>query len=96
VVGIITRGDLLREPDDAALESVASRDVVSVAPSDTVLVALEAMLDESVDHLPVLDDGRLVGICTRADVLSARKAQFAEERPQPGWRPRTATWGRPC
>jgi CBS domain-containing protein len=99
VVGIIARGDLLRQPDDAAtLESVASRDVVSAAPSDTVLAALEVMLDESVDHIPVLADGRLVGICTRGDVLSARKAQFADERPQPGWRPRTrpgANSGRP-
>jgi ribosomal protein S6E (S10) len=60
---------------------------VSVEPGDSVLGALEVMLQESVDHLPVTDGGRLVGICTRSDVLSARRQQFLLEQAQPGWRP---------
>ena len=43
------------------------------------------MLDEAVDHLPVVDDGRLVGICTRTDLLRARHRALAAERPEPGW-----------
>ncbi len=86
-VGIIARGDLLREADDATVEAAASRDVVSVGPSATVLDALELMLEESVDHLPVIDGGRLLGICTRSDVLAARRRQFLAEQPQAGWRP---------
>jgi CBS domain-containing protein len=43
------------------------------------------MLEEGVDHVPVLDDGRLVGICTRTDVLSARRPQLALDRREPGW-----------
>jgi CBS-domain-containing membrane protein len=51
-----------------------------------VIVALERMLDEGVDHLPVLDsDRRVVGICTRTDVLSARRRHFALDRRQTGW-----------
>ncbi len=86
-VGIVARADLFREPDDALVAAASSRDVVSVTPSDTVLDALEVMLEESVDHLPVLDDGRLVGIITRTDVLGARRRQFLSERLEPGWRP---------
>lgn len=71
-VGMVTRTDILGE-DAAADEPVAAddpRDIVAVSPHDPVLSALQRMLDEAVDHLPVLDgDGRLVGICTRTDVL---------------------------
>ena len=53
--------------------------------TDTVHDALERMLQEHVEHLPVIDDGRLVGICTRTDIMRARRTQFAHEHPEPGW-----------
>ena len=64
-VGIIARGDLLRNPwpDDTPAGAVSADDVVSVASSDTVIDALERILEEQIEHLPVVDDGRLVGIC---------------------------------
>jgi CBS domain-containing protein len=92
-VGVISRGDLLRGgewTDDAPISEIASTDVVSVAPSDSVIDALERMLEEQVDHLPVIDDGRLVGICTRTDVMRARKEQLAHEHTEPGWLRRNA------
>jgi chloride channel protein, CIC family len=88
VVGIVARGDLLGDdldPDALVLDH-ASRDVVSVRPEDTVLTALHAMLDERVDHLPVLAEGRLVGICTRTDLLRVREQQRELERLQSGFR----------
>jgi len=50
-----------------------TRYVVTVSPQDSAAEALHRMLDEDVEHLPVVDDGRLVGICTRTDVLKARR-----------------------
>jgi H+/Cl- antiporter ClcA/CBS domain-containing protein len=87
-VGIVSRGDLLRRaPEyDHSVVEVASGDVVSVSPDATVLEALYRMLDEQIEHLPVLEEGRLVGICTRTDVLKARRRQLELERRQPGWR----------
>ena len=49
------------------------------------LAAVRTMLEEHVEHLPVVEDGRLVGICTRTDVLSARRMQIEHERRQAGW-----------
>jgi CBS domain-containing protein len=92
VVGIVSRSDLLAAaPDPAApITGIMSDAVVTVAPDDVVLTALERMVDERVEHLPVVDDaGRLVGICTRTDVLRARDAHRASERRQPGW---AAAW----
>ena len=87
-MGIVTRGDLLRQSagDADPVSEVASRDVVTVSPDDTVFAALHRILEEGVEHLPVVEGGRLVGICTRTDVLRARRTQMELERPQPGWR----------
>jgi signal-transduction protein with cAMP-binding, CBS, and nucleotidyltransferase domain len=41
------------------------------------------MLDESIDHVPVVADGRVVGICTRTDLLKVRRRQLELERRQP-------------
>ena len=87
-VGIVTRGDLLSRPagDAEPLTAVASQDVVSVTPEDTVFRALQRMLEEEVEHLPVIAGGKLAGICTRTDVLRARRRQLESERREPGWR----------
>jgi CIC family chloride channel protein len=88
-VGIVARSDVLtRDADpDAPVAALASRDLVSVAPDDTLFAALHRMLDEEVEHLPVMAAGRLVGVCTRTDLLRARVRQRDLERAQPGWRP---------
>ena len=86
VVGIVTRGDLLDEdavPTSPVLEH-ASRDVVSVGPDDAVMAALNIMIDERVEHVPVIIDGRLAGICTRTDLLKVREEEREHERRQVG------------
>jgi H+/Cl- antiporter ClcA len=88
-VGLLRRDDLLGRvlaPDTTVAEVVAP-EVVTVSPGDTVLGALQRMIDEEVSHLPVVDRGRVVGVCTRADVLKARRALLAHDRSEPGWRP---------
>jgi CIC family chloride channel protein len=85
-VGIIGRGDLLTMGDDrgASVLSLANEHVVSVASNASLLDALSVMLEEGVDHLPVIDDDRLVGICTRTDILAARQRQLSHEQVEPG------------
>jgi CBS domain-containing protein len=93
-VGIVTRHDLLDAgtwSEEDAVTSVMAADVVSVRPTDSVNDALDLMVREEVEHLPVIDGDQLVGICTRTDVLRARAAHNANEHPEPGWRPRRRT-----
>lgn len=87
VVGILTRGDLLGDDLDpeASIREHASPDVVSVRPDDYALTAMNVMLDEGVEHVPVMVDGHLVGICTRSDLLKLRRDQRQFERRQRGW-----------
>jgi H+/Cl- antiporter ClcA len=93
-VGIVSRTDLLA-PDavaTAALADVASPDVVSVGPDDLLVTVLQRIVEEEVEHLPVLDEERhVVGMCTRTDVLAARGRHLDADSRQPGW---SATWRR--
>ncbi len=87
-VGIITSSDLLSGnlADDARLADVAVRDVVTAAATSNVAAAFELMHEEGIDHLPVLDDdGHLIGICTRSNVLAARARHKAADSVQQGW-----------
>jgi CBS domain-containing protein len=82
-VGMIARGDLLQEgdwTDESPVSAAAASDVVSVSPADTVSDALDRMLQENVEHLPVIDGDRLVGMCTRTDILRARRVQWTHEQ----------------
>lgn len=86
LAGIITRGDVLRD-DCADAERVvdhASRDVVAVGPGDAAQAVLRVMVDEGVEHVPVVVGGELVGICTRTDLLKVRRNQLVLERTQQG------------
>lgn len=86
-VGMITRRDLLAQsaPATAPVGDIASSDVVSIAPDASLVEALQTMVEEDINHLPVIDDGHLVGICTRADIVRARSDELALERLENGW-----------
>jgi H+/Cl- antiporter ClcA/CBS domain-containing protein len=88
LVGIVTRGDVLRDAgpdDDDLLAEVATRQVVTVTPRDPAQRALRVMVEEGVEHVPVIDDdGALAGICTRTDLLEVRRGQLDLERLQRG------------
>jgi CIC family chloride channel protein len=82
LAGMLSRTDVLADgvPGSEAVDHLAATDVVAIAPSASVLEALETIVRERVEHVPVVDDGCLVGICTRTDVLRARARQINEER----------------
>lgn len=75
VSGLITITDLTRVPrprwDDTVIREamVPAADVHTIEPSTSVLEAMRLMQEYDVNQLPVLDDGRLVGMLTRGDVL---------------------------
>ena len=64
--GIVSRNDLLVRdlPDAAPVKDVATTDVLTVEPDDSLLTVLERMTEDGVDHVPVVEHDRLVGICT--------------------------------
>lgn len=88
LAGIVSRSDLFGQdrPRPEQLAEVVRADVVVGRPDETLRTAVERMLEEGVEHLPVVDDhGRLLGVCTRTDILMSQ--QRTDDRRQTGWRP---------
>ena len=52
------------------LRSLPRRKLVTAASADTVADSVMAMKEHGVSQLPVIDDGRLVGIVTESDLLA--------------------------
>jgi CBS domain-containing protein len=54
---------------DAPVSEVMKRDVMTVAPQTSTLEAISLMRDQRVGCLPVLLDGKLVGVITEENFL---------------------------
>ena len=88
VVAMLTRIDLLQDAssdDTVSVLDLASREPVTVAPEQPAERAVDVMLEEGSEHVPVVDGDRLVGIVTRTDLLRVRERSHHAERRQPGW-----------
>jgi acetoin utilization protein AcuB len=53
------------------VEQVMTQSVITVGPDRPAREAARLMLDHKIGALPVLDDGRLVGIITETDIVRA-------------------------
>ena len=71
VVGVVAGKDLSRGGDDQPIADVMSRDVATIEPEATLRHAAGILRGRAVGCLPVVDDGRLVGIATTSDLLTA-------------------------
>jgi CBS domain-containing protein len=62
---------------------VMIRDVITVRRETSVTNAIRLMLDNNVSGLPVLDNGKVIGILTEGDLL--RRSETGTERHRPRW-----------
>lgn len=88
LVGICTRGDVLRDEraDDVALLADSDeQQLLTVTTHASAQTALRLMVEEDIEHVLVADrDDHLVGICTRTDLLKVRRRELDAERPDRG------------
>jgi CBS domain-containing protein len=71
LVGIITRKDLLRKPDETQLGLLMTPDPVTIGPDATIAEAARLMVKYDIRRLPVIEDGRLVGLLSVSDLILA-------------------------
>lgn len=75
-VGIITEGDISRSvakgvDPDTKLGTIGKKKLVTVPPGERVEVAAKIMTDSRLKKLPVMEDGKLVGIITQTDIVNS-------------------------
>src|SRR5262245_59676296 len=70
VVRAIANGNY---PATTRLGEICSRELTTVAPSDTVAEAVRLMSDKAIRRLPVVENGQPVGIVSLADLASEQE-----------------------
>lgn len=85
--GILSERDVVRvlgAQGAAVLEqpvsAVMTRKVIHCRPSDTVGAIMEVMTSGKFRHLPVIDDGDLVGLISIGDIVKWRLREFENEQ----------------
>ncbi len=63
-------------PNPPVVDQVMTRDPSTVSPKDKIRLAVERMIERKCRRLPVVDEGRLVGIITNIDLRRATNSAF--------------------
>jgi CBS domain-containing protein len=87
IAGILSERDIVRVLGergaailDEKVEQVMTRRVITCRPSDTVAAIMEAMTDGKFRHLPVVDEGKVVGLISIGDVVKRRVMDYEHEQ----------------
>jgi len=71
LVGIVTRGDIFRNPEEDQIALLMTRQPVFVTPKATINDAARILVENIIRRMPVVDDSDLVGFITVTDIVSA-------------------------
>jgi CBS domain-containing protein len=88
VDGIVSERDVVRRLNDdegvleAPVSSIMSSEVTTCSGSDTVNELMALMTERRFRHVPVVKDGKLVGIVSIGDVVKSRMSELEFERDQ--------------
>ncbi len=85
--GILSERDIVRELGrrgatvlDDGVSNMMTRDLVGCAVTDTADTVLEKMTSGRFRHMPVLDNGEMVGLISIGDVVKARLSELSMEK----------------
>ena len=88
-VGIASERDVVRRLNergaallDATVAEVMTSPLLSCSSHELVESVAATMTERRIRHMPVIDDGKLVGIVTIGDVVLSRTRQLEEDRRQ--------------
>lgn len=92
VLGLVSEHDLLAKPGDSALQLMTTA-LISVSVDCPVNDIRHLLIERRIRRVPVLQDGRLVGVVSRRDVIATMVTEWACEvcgEPSRGERPPAA------
>jgi CBS domain-containing protein len=80
VVGILTERDILadvvatgKSADEVKISDIMTPNIVTITPDKTLEEAADVMTENKIKKLPVVHEGRLVGIITATDLIAYEK-----------------------
>ena len=79
VQGVLTDRDIVvralaegRDPARTSVGEISSKELTTLAPTDTIEDAVKIMRDKAIRRLPVVEDGRPIGIVSLGDLAVER------------------------
>ncbi len=81
LVGTVTLRNLFDHPDEEQLGMLVDRDVPTAAPEDSIEDTARLIFKTGARRLPVVKDGKLVGIVTVRDIVYRAVAGMDAEKP---------------
>lgn len=80
LVGVVTDRDIVtrclaagQDPSRVPVEDIMTRELETLSPQEEVEAASARMADGQVRRLPVVEDGRVVGVLSLADLARSRR-----------------------
>jgi CBS domain-containing protein len=70
IVGVVSEADIVAKKG-TDVKSIMSKKIISVAEDTAVEEIARVMTAEKIKRVPVMRDGKVVGIVSRADIVSA-------------------------
>lgn len=87
IQGILSERDIVRAMAASgtncindSIEDIMTRDPVCCSRNDSAVLALQRMTEGRFRHMPVVDEGVMVGLVTIGDVVKARLAELSMEK----------------
>ncbi len=71
LVGIITRKDLLRKPEETQLGLLMASKPITIGPDEDIHKAARLLVSHRIRRLPVVEDNTLIGLLSVADLIHA-------------------------
>jgi CBS domain-containing protein len=85
--GILSERDIVRDLGrrgsgclDDKVENLMTRNLIGCEPSDSADSVLERMTAGRFRHMPVMEEGKMIGIISIGDVVAARISELAMEK----------------
>ena len=75
LVGIVSRKDVFNNFEEEQLSLIMKKDIITVSPDASIPDVAKIFVEKRIHRLPVVDNGKLVGIITPTDLLDEVKAK---------------------
>lgn len=85
VVGILSERDIVRRLNqyesilDVPVQELMTPRVIVGRPNDDLISIVHTMTEKRFRHLPIVDNGRLIGMISIGDVVKAQRDQYSGE-----------------